>query len=93
MPLASNDRDDARVRTFITLCLLKTPKAAKSLELWYSRDRTQVSRRRRSSAVPLDSAAVRFVEATDGRGEGLSGIYIVPAEHARLNPGAVRCRY
>jgi hypothetical protein len=38
--------------------------------------------------MPLDNASVRFVEATDGRGEGLSGIDIVVDDRARLNSAA-----
>jgi hypothetical protein len=34
--------------------------------------------------MPLANATVRFVEATDGRGEGLGGIDIVVNEHRRL---------
>ena len=34
--------------------------------------------------LPLDNAAVRFVEATDGRGEGLGGIDVVVADRQRL---------
>jgi hypothetical protein len=34
--------------------------------------------------MPLDNASVRFVEATDGRGEGLGGIDIVPSDRPRL---------
>lgn len=34
--------------------------------------------------MPLDNASVRFVEATDGRGEGLGGIDIVVADPKRL---------
>ena len=40
--------------------------------------------------MPLDNAAVRFVEATDGRGEGLGGIDIVAADPARLLAAARR---
>jgi hypothetical protein len=34
--------------------------------------------------LPLDNAAIRFVEATDGRGEGLGGIDVVVADRKRL---------
>jgi hypothetical protein len=34
--------------------------------------------------MPLDNASVRFVEATDGRGEGLGGIDILVNDRARL---------
>jgi hypothetical protein len=34
--------------------------------------------------VPLDNASIRFVEATDGRGEGLSGIDIVAVDRKRI---------
>src|SRR5579864_868598 len=34
--------------------------------------------------MPLDNASVRFVEATDGRSEGLGGIDIVVADRKRL---------
>jgi hypothetical protein len=34
--------------------------------------------------MPLDNASVRFVAATDGRGEGLGGIDIVAADRKRL---------
>lgn len=34
--------------------------------------------------LPLDNAAIRFVEATDGRGEGLGGIDIVAADRTRI---------
>jgi hypothetical protein len=34
--------------------------------------------------MPLDNASVRFVEAADGRGEGLGGIDIVVADRKRL---------
>jgi len=40
--------------------------------------------------MPLDNASVRFVEATDGRGEGLSGIDMVVADRATLNSAAER---
>ncbi len=38
--------------------------------------------------MPLDNAAVRFVEMIDGRGEGLGGIDIVAADKARLMAAA-----
>ena len=38
--------------------------------------------------MPLDNASVRFVEAVDGHGEGLSGIDMVVADRARLNSAA-----
>ena len=38
--------------------------------------------------MPLDNANVRFVEATDNRGEGLSGIDMIVADRARLNSAA-----
>ena len=34
--------------------------------------------------MPLDNASVRFVEATDGRGEGLSGIDIATVDRKRV---------
>ena len=34
--------------------------------------------------IPLNNAAIRFVEATDGRGEGLGGIDVVVTDRARL---------
>jgi hypothetical protein len=34
--------------------------------------------------MPLENASVRFVEATDGRGDGLGGIDIVVGDRARL---------
>jgi hypothetical protein len=34
--------------------------------------------------LPLDNAAIRFVEATDGRGEGLAGIDVVVADRKHL---------
>ena len=34
--------------------------------------------------LPLDNAQIRFVEATDGRGDGLGGIDVVVADRARL---------
>jgi hypothetical protein len=34
--------------------------------------------------LPLDNASIRFVEATDGRGEGLGGIDVVVADRQRL---------
>lgn len=40
--------------------------------------------------MPLDNAAVRFVEATDGRGEGLGGIDLVATDPARLLAAARR---
>jgi len=43
--------------------------------------------------LPLENASVRFVEATDGRGEGLGGIDIVVPDHARvLEAAAARGR-
>jgi glyoxalase-like protein len=44
--------------------------------------------------MPLDNASVRFVEATDGRGEGLGGIDIAVADRKRLLGSAEsrRCR-
>jgi len=43
--------------------------------------------------MPLDNASVRFVEATDGRGEGLGGIDMVVADRARLDSAAERRGY
>lgn len=40
--------------------------------------------------MPLENAAVRFVEATDGREEGLSGIDLVVADRERLMAEAKR---
>ncbi|HZP46062.1 MAG TPA: hypothetical protein VFB15_10470 [Candidatus Binataceae bacterium] len=34
--------------------------------------------------LPLDNAAIRFVEATDGRGEGLGGIDVVAVNRSRI---------
>ncbi len=44
--------------------------------------------------LPLDNASIRFVEATDGRGEGLGGIDLVVADRKRLLEAAERrgCR-
>ena len=43
--------------------------------------------------MPLENASVRFVEATDGRGEGLGGVDIVVPDHARvLTAAAARGR-
>lgn len=42
------------------------------------------------STLPLDNAGIRFVEDTDGRGEGLSGIDIVVADRPRLLAAAER---
>ena len=45
-------------------------------------------------AMVLDNASVRFVEAADGRGEGLGGIDVVAADRKRINAAAERrgCR-
>ena len=40
--------------------------------------------------MPLDNASVRFVEATDGRGEGLGGIDIVVSDKSRLLTAAAQ---
>ena len=40
--------------------------------------------------LPLENAAIRFVEATDGRGEGLGGIDLVAADRQRLLEAAER---
>jgi hypothetical protein len=40
--------------------------------------------------LPLDNAAIRFVEASDGRGEGLGGIDVVVADRQRLLDTAER---
>jgi len=40
--------------------------------------------------MPLENASVRFVEATDGRGEGLAGIDIMVNDRARLLQSAER---
>jgi hypothetical protein len=40
--------------------------------------------------IPLGNASVRFVEGTDGRGEGLSGIDVVVADRKRLLEAAER---
>jgi hypothetical protein len=40
--------------------------------------------------MPLGNASVRFVEAADGRGEGLSGIDVVVADRKRLLEAAER---
>ncbi|MGH7865049.1 MAG: VOC family protein, partial [Candidatus Binataceae bacterium] len=44
--------------------------------------------------MPLANASIRFVEATDGRGEGLSGIDVVVADRKRLLDAAEKrgCR-
>lgn len=44
--------------------------------------------------LPLDNASIRFVEATDGRGEGLGGIDIVAVDRRRILEAAERrgCR-
>jgi hypothetical protein len=34
--------------------------------------------------MPLENASVRFVEAADGRGEGLGGVDLVVADRARV---------
>jgi hypothetical protein len=43
--------------------------------------------------IPLDNASIRFVEASDGRGEGLGGIDMVVADRAKLNSAAERRGY
>ena len=40
--------------------------------------------------LPLDNAGIRFVEATDGRGEGLGGIDVVVADRRRVLEAAER---
>jgi hypothetical protein len=40
--------------------------------------------------MPLDNASIRFVEATDGRGEGLGGIDILATDRQRLVSAAER---
>jgi hypothetical protein len=40
--------------------------------------------------MPLENASVRFVEATDGRGEGLGGVDIAVPDRARLLTAAAR---
>ena len=40
--------------------------------------------------MALDNASVRFVEANDGRGEGLGGVDVVPADPRRLLQAAER---
>ena len=40
--------------------------------------------------LPLDNAAIRFVEAIDGRGEGLGGIDVVVSDRKRLLEAAER---
>jgi len=40
--------------------------------------------------LPLDNAVIRFVEATDGRGEGLGGIDVVVADRRRVLEAAER---
>ena len=40
--------------------------------------------------LPLDNAAIRFVEASDGRGEGLGGIDLVVGDRQRLLEAAER---
>lgn len=40
--------------------------------------------------LPLDNATIRFVEATDGRGEGLGGIDVAVADRKRLLEAAER---
>ncbi len=44
--------------------------------------------------MPLDNASVRFVEATDGRGEGLGGIDLVAVDRKRILEAAAQrgCR-
>src|SRR6202521_2183456 len=40
--------------------------------------------------LPVDNASIRFVEATDGRGEGLGGIDVTVADRKRLLEAAER---
>jgi hypothetical protein len=40
--------------------------------------------------IQLDDAAIRFVEATDGRGEGLGGVDVVAADRAHVVTAAKR---
>jgi hypothetical protein len=35
-------------------------------------------------SIPLDNATLMFVEATDGRGEGLAGLYLAPGKDPEL---------
>jgi len=68
---------------------LQTPDPAGLAERWGKI--TGVSLRKDARGrleMPLDNASVRFVEATDGRGEGLGGIDMVVADRARLNSAA-----
>ena len=37
-----------------------------------------------TSEIALDNATLRFIEATDGRGEGLGGVDIQAADHAAI---------
>jgi hypothetical protein len=41
-----------------------------------------------AARLDLDLGFVRFVAATDGRGEGLSGIDVLPADHAAIRAAA-----
>jgi Glyoxalase-like domain len=54
---------------------------------------TEIPLRKDSSGrfeMPLDNASVRFVEATDGRGEGLGGIDLIVKDRPRLLEAAKR---
>ena len=70
---------------------LQSPYPAGLAELWGSITGVPLRKDSRGRIeMPLDNAAVRFVEATDGRGEGLGGIDMVVADRERVKSAAER---
>ncbi len=70
---------------------LQSPDPERLARRWS--DITEIALRKDSVGrleLPLANATVRFVEATDGRGEGLGGIDVVVADRKRLLDAAER---
>jgi hypothetical protein len=71
------------VVTAIVAAEIQSPDPKKVAARWSEILQFPVQREGDSFTIRLDNAALRFVEATDGRGEGLGGVDLKPADRER----------
>jgi Glyoxalase-like domain len=67
----------------ITAAEIQGPDPEKVAARWSEVLQSPVRRQENSFAIRLDNAALRFVEATDGRGEGLGGVDLKAVDRER----------
>lgn len=81
----------AHVRTDVSEAIVAAELQAEDPERLAARWAEVIDRPHEGLAIPLDAGALRFVEAVDGRGEGLAGIDVATRDAARRGTEQMLC--